>query len=93
MTTSPAALPPADAADVRAIEEFIDLSWMERGLAAATLSAYRGDLSRFSRWLSGRSLRLEEARRLDVLDFFSEHAAWPPRTVARRLSADRKSHV
>ena len=89
MTTSAAALPPANAVDARCIEEFIDTSWMERGLAAATLSAYRSDLSRFSRWLSCRGLGLEEARRLDVLDFLSEHAQWPPRTVARRLSALR----
>ena len=34
--------------------------------------------------------RLEEARRLDVLDFLGEHAHWPPRTVARRLSALRR---
>ena len=85
-----AALSPASAADTRSIEEFIDLSWMERGLAAATLSAYRSDLSRFSRWLSRRGRGLEGARRLDVLDFLSEHAHWPPRTIARRLSALRR---
>ena len=90
MSTPAAASSPPDEADARAIEEFIDLSWMERGLAAATLSAYRSDLSGFSRWLSGRGLRLEDARRLDVLDFLGEHAHWPPRTVARRLSALRR---
>ena len=90
MKALPAASPPASAADIRSIEEFIDLSWMERGLAAATLSAYRSDLTRFSRWLSGRGRRLEQARRLDVLDFLSEHAHWPPRTIARRLSALRR---
>ena len=90
MKSRPAALPPASDADSRRIEEFIDLSWMERGLAEATLSAYRSDLSRFSRWLSGRGRGLEEVRRLDVLDFLGEHAHWPPRTVARRLSALRR---
>ena len=90
MKSRPAALQPASDADSRSIEEFVDLSWMERGLAEATLSAYRSDLSRFSRWLSGRGRGLEEARRLDVLDFLGEHAHWPPRTVARRLSALRR---
>jgi len=90
MKSRPAALPPASDADSRSIEEFVDLSWMERGLAEATLSAYRSDLSRFSQWLSGRGRELEEARRLDVLDFLGEHAHWPPRTVARRLSALRR---
>ena len=77
-------------ADVRAIEEFIDLSWMERGLATATLSAYRADLSKFSRWLAGRGVGLEAARRLDVLDFLGTHAHSQPRTIARRLSALRR---
>ena len=81
---------PASPADARAIEEFVDLSWMERGLAVATLAAYRGDLTRFSCWLSRRGLGLEEARRLDVLDFLAEHAHRPPRTIARRLSALRR---
>ena len=90
MMPSPAASPPANSADARSIEEYIDLSWMERGLAAATLSAYRADLSLFSRWLSNRGLGIEEARRLDVLDFLSEHTHWPPRTIARRLSALRR---
>ena len=87
--TSPAASPPLNPADARAIEEFIDLSWMERGLAPATLSAYRSDLSQFSHWLSLRGRELEKARRLDVLDFLSAHSHWPPRTIARRLSALR----
>ena len=63
---------------------------MERGLAPATLSAYRSDLSQFSNWLSLRGRELEKARRLDVLDFLSAHAHWPPRTIARRLSALRR---
>ena len=63
---------------------------MERGLAAATLAAYRGDLTRFSLWLSGRGLGLVNARRLDVLDFLAEHARRSPRTIARRLSALRR---
>ena len=87
---APSAALPASPADARVIEEFIDLSWMERGLAAATLSAYRGDLVQFSRWISDRGLGMEEARRLDVLDFLTEHAHWPPRTLARRLSALRR---
>lgn len=90
MKRSPVASVPENASDARSIEEFIDLSWMERGLAAATLSAYRSDLSGFSRWLAGRGVGIEEARRLDVLDFLSEHAHWPPRTIARRLSALRR---
>ena len=90
MSPSSGAQRPIPSADTRAIEEFVDLSWMERGLAAATLSAYRGDLVLFSRWLASRGLGLEEARRLDVLGFLAEHAHHPPRTTARRLSALRR---
>ena len=86
MTSPPT---PPISADSRTIEEFIDLSWMESGLAPATLSAYRGDLSQFARWLGRRGLGLVGARRLDVLDYLGEHAHWPPRTIARRLSALR----
>ena len=82
--------PPGSAADARIIEEFVDLSWMERGLADATLSAYRSDLSYFSRWLAKRGLELDAARRHDVLEFISHHAHWPPRSIARRLSAFRR---
>ena len=81
---------PVNPTDARVIEEFIDLSWMERGLASATLSAYRSDLSGFSRWLSRRGGSLERARRSDVLDFLGDHSSWPPRTIARRLSALRR---
>ena len=66
---SPVGSPPLSAADARIIEAFIDLSWMERGLAAATLSAYGSDLSYFSRWLASRGLELGGARRHDVLEF------------------------
>ena len=90
MKTVRVAPPPPNAADTGTIEEFIDLSWMERGLAAATLSAYRSDLSRFSHWLSHRGLGLVEARRLDVLDYLSQFSHSPPRTIARRLSALRQ---
>ena len=87
---APAGSPPGSATDARIIEEYIDLSWMERGLADATLSAYRSDLSYFSRWLAQRGLELHAARRHDVLEFISQHAHWPPRTIARRLSAFRR---
>lgn len=54
---------PAD--DVRAIEQFLDGIWAERGLADATLSAYRADLARFCQWLDGR-VALADAGRADI---------------------------
>ncbi len=81
-------------ADARLIDSFIDVGFLERGLSPATLSAYRGDLVYFSRWFSKEKASaeagLEKARRVDILEFLSEHSHWPPRTLARRLSALRR---
>ncbi|MBF2759419.1 MAG: site-specific tyrosine recombinase XerD [Ectothiorhodospiraceae bacterium AqS1] len=81
-------------ADARLVDRFIDAGFLERGLSVATLNAYRGDIVYFSRWFfaksKGASPRLEKARRVDILEFISEHSHWPPRTLARRLSALRR---
>lgn len=81
-------------ADARLVDRFIDAVFLERGLSPATLSAYRGDLVHFSRWFSARrggdEAGVEKARRVDILEFVSEHSHWPPRTLARRLSALRR---
>ncbi len=76
--------------DQAQIDAFLDAMWMERGLAQNTLSAYRGDLQKFSRWLDERDRRLVECRREDVLDFLVSLATSPPRTAARRLSSLRR---
>ena len=62
---------------------------MERGLAENTLSAYRGDLSRFRAWAAARGRRLLDVAPGDLSDFLAEQADTPVRTVARRLSALR----
>ena len=77
-------------ADQTHIDAFLDAMWMERGLAQNTLSAYRADLQKFSRWLDQRDRRLVECRREDVLDFLVSLAMSPPRSAARRLSSLRR---
>ena len=72
------------------IEAFLDALWMERGLAANTLAAYRSDLRHFARWLANRGTRLGAATRIDLLDFLGDSVSVPPRTVARRLSTLRR---
>ena len=47
-------LPPLMDADALAIERFIDAIWAERGLATASLAAYRSDLQGLARWASRR---------------------------------------
>jgi len=72
------------------VESFVDAIWMERGLSANTLAAYRTDLRRFAAWLAERDGSLLTATRADVLDYLSELASAPPRSVARRLSSLRR---
>lgn len=75
------------------IDAFIDALWMERGLAANTLAAYRTDLRHFVRWLGERGVALEQATRSDLLDYLSHQATAPPRTMARRLSTLRRFYA
>ena len=63
---------------------------MERGLAENTLSAYRGDLVRFSAWAASRRKGLLGIGPGDLSDFLAEQVDTPARTVARRLSALRR---
>lgn len=79
-----------DAGQERVVEAFLDALWMERGLAANTLEAYRADLRVFAAWLARRELGLAAVTRIDVLDFLADSLTSPPRTVARRLSTLRR---
>ncbi len=50
------------------IDRYIDHLWLEDGLAANTLAAYRRDLTAFADWLAGQQGRgLDEAQAADVL--------------------------
>lgn len=78
-----------DEGDRRLIESFVDAVWMERGLSANTLAAYRRDLEHLARWLSARGAGgLDSAARADLMEYLADHDG-PPRTTARRLSAVR----
>jgi integrase/recombinase XerD len=72
------------------VESYIDALWMERGLAANTLAAYRTDLRRFASWLEERDGSLAAATRADVLEYLASLGASPPRSIARRLSSLRR---
>jgi len=74
------------------VGRFLDAVWMERGLSANTLAAYRADLLALSRWLAGRGTALQACSRADLLGFI----AWrvecgaQPRSTARQLSSFRR---
>ena len=79
------ALPPLRDADARAIARFIDATWVERGLARATLEAYRRDLELLARWRDGAGGGLEKAPRQALFDYLAWRAGkdYGPRSNAR----------
>jgi integrase/recombinase XerD len=71
----------------------MDVLWLEDGLSANTLAAYRRDLQTLADWLTiecdGRSL--VQARELDVLSYMSaRHEGSKPSSAGRRLSVFRR---
>ncbi len=79
--------------DDRLLERFLDALWMERGLSAHTLAAYRADLQGLARWLAGEGRPgLAEARRADLLAYLARRVAGgaSPRSSARLVSSLRR---
>jgi integrase/recombinase XerD len=74
------------------IDKFLDAIWMERGLSANTLGAYRADLISLRRWLAERDASLIYATRSDLLAFIAWRAEQgaKPRSTARQLSSFRR---
>jgi integrase/recombinase XerD len=74
------------------IDKFLDAIWMERGLSANTLGAYRADLIALKRWLHERGIGLVTASRANLLDFIAWRAEQgaKPRSTARQLSSFRR---
>lgn len=75
-----------------AVTAFIDALWLEEGLSANTLAAYRRDLSSFEQWLGAtRGKTLDEAVSADVLGWQAQgHADSKPSTANRRLATLRR---
>ena len=75
-----------------AIDRFLDAIWMERGLSANTLAAYRADLTALDKWFEGRGAILSDATRADILEFIAWRVEMGarPRSTARQLSSFRR---
>jgi integrase/recombinase XerD len=75
-----------------AVSHFLDTVWMERGLSANTLAAYRADLVALSRWLATRHVHIGETTRADLLGFIAwrVESGARPRSTARQLSSFRR---
>ena len=76
----------------KTIDRFLDAIWMERGLSANTLAAYRADVLCLSRWLEEQGVTLSAAKRSDLLAFLAWRAesGARPRSTARQLSSFRR---
>src|ERR1700719_186752 len=75
-----------------ALQRFLDAVWMERGLSANTLAAYRADLTALTRWLEERDSALLKATRIELLGFIAARVEGGsrPRSTARQLSSFRR---
>ncbi|MGQ0836676.1 MAG: site-specific tyrosine recombinase XerD [Gammaproteobacteria bacterium] len=75
-----------------AVSRFLDAVWMERGLSANTLAAYRADLTALGRWLTERGVAILRTSRGDLQEFIAwrVHLGARPRSTARQLSSFRR---
>jgi integrase/recombinase XerD len=82
--TSGAGVASAREATDPALQRFLDAVWLERGLSANTLAAYRADLTALARWLEERDSAL--------LGFIAARVEGGsrPRSTARQLSSFRR---
>jgi len=78
--------------DAQLLDQFLDGIWLESGLSANTLVAYRTDLRAFQSWLAKKGLALEQATRADLLAYLAANvrAGLSPRSSARHLSTLRR---
>jgi integrase/recombinase XerD len=74
------------------IDRFIDALWIEDGLSALTLAAYRRDLSLYARWLATDSEReLDDTTESDLRAYISaQHEATRASTANRRLTVFKR---
>ena len=91
-----APLPPPDparaAASAALVDRFLDALWLEDGLAANSLAAYRRDLAGLSQWLAAVPRRdLAACGEVDLLGYAAaRHAGTRSTTANRRLTVFRR---
>jgi integrase/recombinase XerD len=84
---------PGPAADL--IDTFCDQVWLQDGLAAASLTSYRRDLTQWAAWLERRGRALLAAQRMDVEAWLADQfrAKAKATSIARRLSSLRRFYA
>ena len=83
--------PPLEAS-IDAIDRFIDALWIEDGLSANTLAAYRRDLTLYARWLATTHERsLNDSREADLQAHgVARHALTRATSANRRLAVFKR---
>ena len=78
--------------DTQLLDQFLDGIWLESGLSANTLAAYRTGLLAFQIWLAKKGLTLEQVTRADLLAYLAANvrSGLSPRSSARHLSTLRR---
>jgi integrase/recombinase XerD len=79
-------------ASQRAIDDFIGALWIEDGLAANTLAAYRRDLTLYAEWLADEHARtLDQTAESDLLAYrVARHAGSKATSSNRRLTVFKR---
>jgi integrase/recombinase XerD len=74
------------------IDRFIDALWIEDGLSANTLAAYRRDLTLYAQWLASSASRsLDQSREVDLLGYgVARHALSKAASTNRRLTVFKR---
>jgi len=74
------------------IDQFLDAVWLESGLSANTLAAYRTDLKKISDWLDKRKQSLDKATKAELFDYLAHtvRSGISARSSARQLSSLRR---
>ncbi len=78
--------------DQQLVDGFLDAAWLQSGLAANTLSAYRSDLEKFADHLADADRRLSQVSRADIMDYLAVRmsAGHSARSTARMVTALRR---
>lgn len=79
-------------ADQGLVEQFLDMMWMERGVAENTLAAYRNDLNKLLSWMQQHNYRLDFISFSGLLEYQSWLADqdYKQTSRARMVSAIRR---
>ena len=67
------------------LDTFCDALWLEEGLSKNTLTSYRRDLHKVSRWLAQRQHNLLNATHIDLLEFIAAQTAHLQASSTSRL--------